>query len=622
MTANSHPIKDQRPGPPACELEQVTTMTLARLTFIGVSVLILGATIHNVAGGFEFPFASMLASIGFSRLTDPTNLMALLVLGLWAFGGWIAAWKILKRKYSRSARQMENRFNQEIRLLDSAIDQHSIVSIADRDGTLIRVNKNFEEAFGYSGDDIIGKSVSILYDSPEAAPDSPRVLEKEDGHAPFADIHGAVRDGMVWSGEQSLRRANGDVIRVMSTVLPNFDDQGNHVQTVSLRTDITQQRVNEAQRQLTRLLDELQDEVFLYDVETLEISYMNKSALARCEWSAKDITSKTIADTSAGFSVPAFRAHVAPLMDGSRDVVSIETKHEKGPIEVSTRIYTGPSGNAVFLSVLRDTSERKKLQLVKMDTMALVSHELRTPLTSIKGALRLIQSGVAGDLTPEIQGMIDIASRNSDRLLLMVNDILVLEKMNANKVEFVMEETDLSALVRDAVSINQGFAEELGVRFVTDTAPHQPLITGNSERLMQVMTNLMSNAAKYSPKGGEVHVGVRDRGNSWQVYVTDNGPGVPENARATIFDSFTQFSAADGTSRSGTGLGLQICKKIVLRHKGRISYESEPGIETTFYFDLPKLAAPPQGTVIEFKRSSGKRGRHTSGTDTDMVRNG
>lgn len=603
-------------------MERIAKMTFARYALIGSSVLIFGiAAYHlsNVAGPSLAPVADRLR---LSHLSDPSIWLAIVVLGLWAFGGWIAAWKILKRKYSKSVDLMQDRFDKEIRLLDSAIDQHSIVSVTDRNGILIRVNKKFEEAFGYSREDILGKAMPFLYAPAQDPKGATNKLIGDGPHVHFSDVHGAVTGGKVWSGEQALLRANGETIYVMSTIIPHFDKDGHHVQTVSLRTDITQQRMNDAQRQLTCLLDELQDEVFLYDVETLDITYMNKSALARCDWSGKDIAGKTIADTSAGFSTDAFRDYVAPLMDGSRDVVSIETQHEKGPIEVSTRIYTGTSGRPVFLSVLRDTSERKKLQVVKMDTMALVSHELRTPLTSIKGALRLIQSGVAGELTPEIKGMIDIASRNSDRLLLMVNDILVLEKMNAKKADFSMEETDLARLVTDAVSINQGYAEELGVRYVADPAPADTLITGNGDRLMQVMTNLMSNAAKYSPKGGEVHVGVRDRGQFWQVYVTDNGPGVPENARATIFDSFTQFSAADGTKRSGTGLGLQICKKIILHHKGRISYESEPGVETTFYFDLPKLAAPSESTVIEFRRASERKDRPAEGKKTDLARNG
>jgi len=310
------------------------------------------------------------------------------------------------------------------------------------------------------------------------------------------------------------------------------------------------------------------------------------------------------------------------LMDGSREVVSIETNHEKGPVEVSTRIYSGPNGTPVFLSVLRDTSERKKLRSVKMNTMAMVSHELRTPLTSIKGALRLLQSGVTGELKPEIKGMIDIASRNSDRLLHMVNDILVLEKMNADKDEFALEETDLSMLIEEALSVNKGYGDELGVSFVQDPVPPRSLVSGNSIRLMQVMTNLMSNAAKYSPKGGTVHVGVRRQGQFLRVYVTDNGPGVPEDARATIFDSFTQFSAADGTTRSGTGLGLQICKKIVARHKGRISFTSDPGIETTFYFDLPRLAGAPDLTLVESTGTPVSGGSETCENNVNMASSG
>ena len=595
---------------------RVKEMKFSKVNMIGASALFLNSTFPTSAGAEE---AGPDVLVNMSALA-PSLWLAVPAVGLCMFGSWATARRLQNRKYRQSTRLLQRRFDKEIRLLDSAIDQHSIVSIADRNGNFIKVNKNFEDAFGYSNDDLAGQSISVLYETVEDGADMADVTGNADPQASFSEVHHAISSGKVWSGEQTLRRANGELIYVMSTVLPHFDDDGNHVQTVSLRSDITQKRTSEIQRQLTRMLDELQDEVFLYEVDTLNISYLNKSALARCDWTVEDVVGKTIADTSRGFSITAFRQHVAPLMDGSRDVVSIETRHEKGPVEVKTRIFTDPSGKKVFLSVLRDTSERKELQVVKMDTMARVSHELRTPLTSIKGALRLIQSGVAGKLTPELQGMIDIAARNSDRLLLMVDDILILEKMNANKAKFEMQKTNLKAFLQDAVSINQGFGDELGVRFVMDDVPGQPIISGNSDRLMQVMTNLMSNAAKYSPKGADVRVGIEDKDDNWRVYVTDFGPGVPESARATIFDSFTQFAAADGTTRSGTGLGLQICRKIVDLHDGRISFRSEPGKQTTFYFDLPKLSTPPDLVVVSTANQarSAQTGRSTE--KSDLVR--
>lgn len=556
-----------------------------------------------------------------SSLVYPNLWLAFAAVGLCVFASCVTVRRFLGWKHRQSTKLMQSRFDHEIRLLDSAIDQHSIVSISDRDGNFIKVNKNFEAAFGYKNDDIVGKSSALLYDSADGLGQSSKDVAGADTKATFPQVRASVQNGKVWSGEQMLRRENGEVIYVMSTILPHFDEQGNQTQTISLRTDITQKRTSEIQRQLTRMLDELQDEVFLYDVDTLKISYMNKSALARCEWTAEEAVGKAISDTSRNFPIPLFREYTAPLMDGSRDVVSIETRHEKGPVEVSTRIFVDPSGKRVFLSVLRDTSERKKLQFVQMDTMARVSHELRTPLTSIKGALRLIQSGVAGSLTPELQRMIDIATRNSDRLLLMVNDILILEKMNAGKAKFDMARIDLKALVEEAVAINAGFGDELGVTFVMDPVPGLPKVSGNSDRLMQVMSNLMSNAAKYSPKGGKVRVGIKDKGDTWKVYVTDNGPGVPEEARDTIFNSFTQFAAADGTTRSGTGLGLQICKKIVAIHGGRISFKSEPGKQTIFYFELPKLTGPADLVLVDASVSTDRQADRNPDDNGDKLRN-
>jgi signal transduction histidine kinase len=244
--------------------------------------------------------------------------------------------------------------------------------------------------------------------------------------------------------------------------------------------------------------------------------------------------------------------------------------------------------------VVRDISERRRAEEAKLNSVSTVSHELRTPLTSIKGALRLLESGVVGELTPEIARVVGVASRNSERLLAIVNDILVLQKLASGEMPFTRRAIDLRDLLLEAVEANAAFAEDCEVRFVLRPAPQPALVSADPDRLMQVMTNLMSNAAKFSPAGSHVELFIEDRGDAWRVAVRDEGPGIPEAARATLFDSFTQVAGVRSAKHPGTGLGLTICRKIVQMHGGVIAFDTEVGKGTTFHFEIEKAAAPAQ----------------------------
>jgi len=339
---------------------------------------------------------------------------------------------------------------------------------------------------------------------------------------------------------------------------------------------------------LSQILEELQDEVFVYATGSLEMVYANKAARDRCEWSLDRISENRIVDSSKFFSERAFLAHVKPLLSGKKDVLRIQVTHEKGPVEITTRLSNTPDGDRVFLSVLRDLSERQRAEQAKMDSFSEISHELRTPLTSIKGSLRLLEAGAIGSLSNEATKVLNIASRNTDRLLSIVNDILDLQKMAAGKVDCKKAPLDLVGFVSDAVAANKGYGDEHDVRLELCTLPDVAMVDANGKRIMQVMANLLSNAIKFSPTNESVTVAISDNALNWRVSVRDRGPGIPESARHKLFESFSQLKPEDGIRRKGTGLGLAIAKKIVNMHHGTIGFSSVNGNGTEFFFDLPK----------------------------------
>jgi signal transduction histidine kinase len=237
--------------------------------------------------------------------------------------------------------------------------------------------------------------------------------------------------------------------------------------------------------------------------------------------------------------------------------------------------------------LVSEIAERERAEKIKQEFLTTVSHELRTPLTSIKGALGLIKSGVSGKLPDDLQSMMDIAYNNSNRLVALIDDILDIEKIESNKMTFHMEPMEVISLVEEAVEANMGYGNEHGITFVIADMEKGAKVNGDKDRLMQVLSNLMSNAAKISPTGGKVELSVTRHDADVRIAVKDNGPGIPEEFRNTIFEKFTQYDSSDTRKIGGTGLGLSIAKAIVEYHGGAIDYTSEVGAGSTFFFTLP-----------------------------------
>ncbi|RMA41238.1 PAS domain-containing sensor histidine kinase [Rhodophyticola porphyridii] len=484
------------------------------------------------------------------------------------------------------ASAMSAAFDEAIGLRDQALSEHTIVSVASRDGRIKEVNQNFVKAFGYEIDEIVGQSPAILYGDNEDEPT-------------YSDVWAIVSEAGYWQGEQHLKAKNGNIVIVQTTIIPRFDKSGVHVDSISIRTDLTKARAEAASDGRNAVIEGLPDGVIVYDPDSFEIIYANKNCRKRLGWQQGDLDGKKMSDTFTKFDHDLFERYLAPLLNGEEKEVTIEVMHDQGPVEILTHFDTGPHGKPSLISVIRDITERKQAESLKLNSVSMVSHELRTPLTSIKGALRLIESGAVGELSPDIRRMISVAHRNSDRLLEIVNDILALEKIDSGEMSFVNKQMDLRDLLQEAAEANAGYGEQFGVQYAVAAMDKPALVCGDQSRLMQVMSNLMSNAAKFSPPGADVDLYIEDRSDAWRVCVADHGPGIPESAHKTLFDSFFQVEGTSEHSRPGTGLGLTISKKIVQRHGGTIAFDTRLGKGTTFYFELTKLDAGEAGMLIE-----------------------
>lgn len=242
-----------------------------------------------------------------------------------------------------------------------------------------------------------------------------------------------------------------------------------------------------------------------------------------------------------------------------------------------------------FISQIQDVTERREMERLKSDFISTVSHELRTPLTSIRGSLDFVASSERGGLSEAGGRLIDMAVRNCDRLVMLVNDILDIDKIASGTMRFEVERADASELLEQAVALNRVFADKWNVRLeVVPPAAGGASIRVDIERFHQAMTNLISNAVKFTPAGGRVVVSA-SVGNGVRFAVTDEGPGIPIAFRPRIFGRFAQADSSSTRSKGGSGLGLHITRELVEHMGGTIGYDSVEGAGATFWISFPAV---------------------------------
>ncbi len=258
----------------------------------------------------------------------------------------------------------------------------------------------------------------------------------------------------------------------------------------------------------------------------------------------------------------------------------------------------GQLNSHLLVRAMRYAIERKEIDRLKSELISIASHELRSPLTAILGSLNLVVNGDTGELPEEAKTMIDIAYRNSKRLLRLINDMLDIKKIESGKMEFRYQLLELNSIAQQAVEANRSYAEPLAVELVLEESSPEVEVYADSERLMQVFTNLLSNAVRFSPPGGEVLVSVSHHNNTEEmaglarISITDHGTGIPEEFRERVFQKFAQAHTPGARGKGGSGLGLSIAKAIVEGMDGQIGFQTETNVGTTFYFDLPECNTP------------------------------
>jgi len=273
------------------------------------------------------------------------------------------------------------------------------------------------------------------------------------------------------------------------------------------------------------------------------------------------------------------QVHVDDEVLWRKDGVAVPVEYWASPIMHDGKLLG-------VISTFVDISERQRINQMKREFVSTVSHELRTPLTSISGALGLLAGGALGEMQGQAKQIIEMAHKNSLRLNLLINDLLDMEKLLAGKMSFEFQVQPLMELVEQALESIHAYGEKYGVHFKC-IAREEVQVNVDSNRLIQVLNNFLSNAAKFSAQGGQVEITVKRVNAAVRVEIIDHGAGIPEAFRGRIFQKFSQADSSDIRQKGGTGLGLAISKELIERMDGVIGFDSQEKHGSVFYFELP-----------------------------------
>jgi PAS domain S-box-containing protein len=306
---------------------------------------------------------------------------------------------------------------------------------------------------------------------------------------------------------------------------------------------------------------------------------------------ASELREHTLEELLGEQAYGALVQHVARVLEGSDVECNFSlTRTDARTMHLSAQLVPRRSENGEvsgYYILVTDITALNEVNRMKSEFVSTVSHELRTPLTSIRGSLGLVAGGVAGALNDKTRELVAIALENCERLLRLVNDILDSERMASGKMQFAMEVFDLAGVIERSIRETGGFASAHGVRVQFQAAAGPCTVRADRDRLVQVVTNLISNACKFSSREGLVEVWMETPAEMVKVVVNDRGSGVPSEFQARLFERFSQSDSSDRRRLGGTGLGLSICKGILERLGGRIGYASRQGGGSSFFFELP-----------------------------------
>jgi PAS domain S-box-containing protein len=501
----------------------------------------------------------------------------------------LSSWKKEKETfYGAIIRNITERKNSEVEyktILRTAMDGFYLV---DTRGRILDVNDSYCSLIGYSRDELLNMDV--------------KDVEAEETEELIAQRIQRIMKVGLGRFETRHKCKDGKIIDIEASV--NYSKTGGGRFFVFMR-DITERKKSEESLKLFRdLIDKSNDAIFISDTETGIILDANEKAINSLGYTRDELLNMhvyefevTLPDT---FS---WKGHVKEVQKEGSLVLEGLHRRKDGtifPVEINVKLHECRNKNRM-VAIVRDITERKKSEEMsrenerlvyaskaKNDFLSNMSHELRTPLNAVVGFSELLKMKTLGNLTEKQEAYVDNIRYGGKHLLNLISDILDLSKIDAGKMELVIENISVPETLNQAIVMVEEMGNKNNVTLKKELDPELVFIEADKQRFIQILFNLLSNAVKFNRKeGGTVTVTTEREGDMAKFSVSDTGIGIKEEDKNKLFKDFEQLDKGISRKYGGTGLGLAITKKLVELHGGKIWVDSEFGVGSTFTFSLP-----------------------------------
>lgn len=514
----------------------------------------------------------------------------------------------LERKINEQRRQI---YAQKLALAESGRLNSAILNSAgtmivatDWDGKILTFNPAAESALGYETAEVVGVYTPALWcDEAEIAARAAELAINKGAKLKCGfDVLSYIpeireRETREWT----FIRKDGSRFPVSLSVTPMRDGEHRIAGFLCMADDITQ-------RQKQELALKASEETFRSAVENApngmalidpdgRLLKVNPALCTLLGFDADELTAMPLRVIPHEDDVDFDRDSLRNLYRGDMDTCRVEKRllHKSGRqihVLLSMSLIRDHDGSAkYYVAQAMDITERMEMDRIKSEFISIVSHELRTPLTSIRGSLGLLTGKIFKGVPDTAQKLIDIAYKNCERLILLINDILDIDKIASGKMRFDMRPETVEPLLAEAVESIRGYADDLGLRVQLEPLASGLTLNVDRDRFIQVLNNLLSNAVKFSPRDGAIELRAERRESRVRVMVSDHGPGIAPEFQDRLFNKFFQADASSTREKGGTGLGLHISRQIIEHMGGQIGFDTQVGEGTTMWIELPALAA-------------------------------
>ena len=394
-------------------------------------------------------------------------------------------------------------------------------------------------------------------------------------------------------------RVNARRLSNQETLLPNVDGQ-DEIAELDRAFHHMATALTEASRKERAMIENVRDVIFAIDSQ-LRFKRLSPAAQQQWGYQSSELEGKSLLEIIRTEDIDATTAAITTLLEqpdsasGNENSAVFENQvlTKDGKTVDTLWSLSRSSGGGLVYGIAYDITDRKAVERLKQEFMAIVSHDLRAPLTSVVAVQQFLTMGMFGELPAPAAKKLADANNNVNRLLGLINDLLDMEKLEAGQMSLNAEPVPISTIIERSLQSVESLAVAKKITFVAQ--PTAATVLAEGDRIVQVIVNLLSNAVKFSPEGSQVCVSVRQQGKEVFVDVCDQGRGIPDTHLSSVFEKYKQVKATDGKHRSGSGLGLSICKLIIENHGGTIGVQSTVGAGSTFTFSLPtEVEAVPQ----------------------------